>query len=64
MTPTARALAFWILRVALAGLLVLALRAWQGPDPVLWWLWGGYAVISLLTTALIIRRNAGGGPGR
>ena len=58
MTPTARAIAFWILRVAVAVLLVLVLRAWQGPDPVLWWLWGGYAAISLLTTLFVIRRNA------
>jgi hypothetical protein len=57
MTPTTRALAFWILRIGIAALLVVALGAWQGPDPVLWWLWGGYAVLSLLTTIVLIRRN-------
>jgi hypothetical protein len=57
MTPTTRALAFWLLRVAIAGALLLALRAWQGPDPVLPWLWAGYAALSLVTTLVLIRRS-------
>ena len=59
LSPTARALVFWLLRVALAALLVLALRAWQGPDPILWWLWLAYAAISLFTTAMLIRSGRG-----
>ena len=55
MTPTRRALAFWVLRVALALILVIVLQAWRGPDPVLWWLAGLYAAISLFTTLMILR---------
>lgn len=57
VTPTTRALAFWVVRVGIALLLVVALQAWRGPDPVLWWLAAGYAALSLLTTILLIRRN-------
>ncbi|MCK0168168.1 hypothetical protein MWU52_11440 [Jannaschia sp. S6380] len=55
MTPTTRALAFWLVRVGIAVVLVLAIRAWRGPDPMLWWLAGGYALISLFTTWMMIR---------
>ena len=57
MTATQRALAFWVVRVGIAALLVIGLRAWQGPDPVLWWLWAGYAALSLVTTTILIRRG-------
>ncbi|MEM7645064.1 MAG: hypothetical protein AAF366_21510 [Pseudomonadota bacterium] len=57
MSPTARALAFWVIRVAIALLLVIALQAWRGPDPVLWALASGYAALSLVTTLILIRRN-------
>lgn len=57
MTPTTRALAFWIVRVGIAVLLVIALQAWRGPDPFLWWLASGYAVLSAITTAILIRRG-------
>ncbi|MEM7488318.1 MAG: hypothetical protein AAF390_04245 [Pseudomonadota bacterium] len=57
MSPVTRALAFWVVRVGIALLLVIALQAWRGPDPVLWWLAAGYAVLSLLTTILLIRRG-------
>ncbi len=57
MTPTRRALAFWVIRVAIAALLVIALQAWRGPDPILWWLAGGYALLSLLTTIVLISRD-------
>lgn len=57
MTPTRRAITFWIIRVAIAVLLVIALQAWQGPDPMLWYLASGYAVLSAFTTWLLIRRN-------
>lgn len=56
MTPTRRAIAFWIIRVAIAVLLVLILQAWQGPDPVLWYLAAGYAALSAVTTFILIRR--------
>lgn len=52
-----RALSFWILRVAIAGLLALGLAAWQGPDPLLGWLWVGYALLSAVTTTILIRRG-------
>ena len=48
---------FWLMRVAIAVLLVIALQAWQGPDPLLWWLAAGYAVLSLVTTLVLIRRG-------
>ncbi|UWQ18035.1 hypothetical protein [Jannaschia sp. M317] len=57
MTPTRRAIAFWLIRVAIAVILVLVLQAWQGPDPILWYLAAGYAVLSAVTTAILIRRN-------
>ncbi|WP_179378220.1 hypothetical protein [Jannaschia marina] len=57
MTPTRRAIAFWIIRVAIAVILVLALQAWRGPDPVLWYLAAIYAAISAFTTYLLIRRG-------
>lgn len=56
MTPTRRAIAFWIIRVAIAVILVLVLQAWQGPDPVLWYLAAGYAALSAVTTFILIRR--------
>lgn len=56
MTPTRRAIAFWILRVAIAVILVLILQAWQGPDPLLWYLAAIYAAISAFTTFILIRR--------
>ena len=59
MSPTSRALAFWVVRIGIAALLVVALAAWRGPDPILWWLWAGYAVLSLVTTTIIIRRGGG-----
>ena len=61
MTPTRRAVAFWVLRVGIAVILVILLQAWRGPDPVLWWLAAGYAVLSALTTWVLIRRGGGGG---
>ncbi|SDZ42199.1 hypothetical protein SAMN05444004_11410 [Jannaschia faecimaris] len=57
MTPTRRAIAFWIIRVAIAVILVLILQAWRGPDPVLWYLAAGYAAISAFTTYVIIKRR-------
>ncbi|WGH80095.1 hypothetical protein [Jannaschia ovalis] len=57
MTPTTRALAFWLLRIGIAALLVVALVAYRGPDPVLWWLWAGYAVLSFGVTLVLIRRG-------
>lgn len=57
MDPTRRAIAFWIVRVAIAVLLVIALQAWRGPDPMLWWIAAAYAVISGLTTWVLIRRS-------
>jgi hypothetical protein len=57
MDPTRRAIAFWILRVGIAVLLVILIQAWRGPDPFLWWLWGGYAVLSGITTIVLIRRS-------
>jgi hypothetical protein len=56
MDPARRAIAFWILRVAVAVLLVILLQAWTGPDPVLWWLAAGYALLSAITTWVLIRR--------
>ncbi|MFO6464820.1 hypothetical protein [uncultured Jannaschia sp.] len=55
MTPTTRAIAFWLLRVGLAVLLVIGLQAWRGPDPMLWYLVAGYALISAFTTYMIVR---------
>ncbi|PWJ22067.1 hypothetical protein [Jannaschia seohaensis] len=55
MDPTKRAIAFWIVRVAIAVLLVIALQAWQGPDPLLWYLAAAYAVISAFVTLMLIR---------
>ncbi|MBM2575116.1 hypothetical protein JQC91_02255 [Jannaschia sp. Os4] len=60
MTPTRRAIAFWILRVGIAVILVILLQAWRGPDPMLWWLAAGYAAISLFTTYMVIRSRRGG----
>ena len=60
MTPTTRALAFWIVRVGLAVILVLVLQAWRGPDPVLWGLAAGYAALSAFTTWVLIRRSGRG----
>jgi LPXTG-motif cell wall-anchored protein len=57
MDPNRRAIAFWILRVGIAVVLVILLQAWTGPDPVLWWLAVGYALLSGLTTWVLIRRN-------
>ncbi|GIT91307.1 hypothetical protein JANAI62_17630 [Jannaschia pagri] len=57
MTPTNRAIAFWLIRVGIAVVLVIALQAWQGPDPVLWYLAAGYAAISAFTTYILIRRG-------
>ena len=57
MSPAARAVAFWALRVAIAVALVAALQAWRGPDPVLWWLALGYAILSAVTTWMLIRRT-------
>ena len=57
MSPTRRAIAFWIVRVAIAVVLVLILQAWKGPDPVLWYLAAGYAAISAFTTFILIRRS-------
>ncbi|MEM9796161.1 MAG: hypothetical protein AAF919_06710 [Pseudomonadota bacterium] len=57
MTPTTRALVFWVLRVGIAVLLVIALQAWRGPDPILWWLAAGYALLSFVTTLILIRRG-------
>jgi hypothetical protein len=58
MTPAStRALRFWLIRVAVAILLVVLLQAWTGPDPVLWWAAGAYVVISGLVTLILIRRG-------
>ena len=57
MTPTRRAIAFWILRVIVAVILVVALQAWRGPDPLLWYLAAIYAAISAFTTWMMIRRG-------
>ena len=57
MTPTRRAIAFWLIRVAIAVILVLVLQAWQGPDPILWYLAAGYAVLSAFTTYILIKRS-------
>jgi|GEM_PF-5672433 len=57
MTPTTRAYAFWLLRVAIAVALVLAIHAWRGPDPFLWWLAAGYGVLSFVTTTILVRRS-------
>ncbi|MGB3408031.1 MAG: hypothetical protein WBA67_11105 [Jannaschia sp.] len=57
MALTRRAIAFWIVRVAIAILLVLALQAWRGPDPVLWYLAAGYVTLSAFTTWIMIRRG-------
>ncbi|MEL6586384.1 MAG: hypothetical protein AAFY65_13600 [Pseudomonadota bacterium] len=57
MSPARRAIAFWIIRVGIAALLVIALQAWRGPDPMLWWLAAAYAVISGFTTYLVVRRH-------
>ena len=46
MTPTRRALAFWIVRVRIAVMLVIVLQAWRGPVPVLWRLALSYAALS------------------
>ncbi len=56
MSPVRRAIAFWLIRVAIAVVLVLILQAWRGPDPVLWYLAAGYAAISGFTTYLLVRR--------
>ncbi|UWQ21701.1 hypothetical protein [Jannaschia sp. W003] len=53
--PARRALAFWVLRVAVAFVLAAAIQAWRGPDPFLWWLALGYAALSALTTWMILR---------
>ncbi|KIT14222.1 hypothetical protein [Jannaschia aquimarina] len=55
MTPTTRAFAFWLIRVGIAVALVIAIQAWRGPDPLLWWLAAIYTVISLFTTLMILR---------
>ncbi|WP_167766880.1 hypothetical protein [Jannaschia formosa] len=57
MSPTRRAIAFWIIRVAIAVFLVILLQAWAGPDPVLWYAAGVYAVLSGLLTLFLIRRG-------
>ncbi|SFJ39954.1 hypothetical protein [Jannaschia pohangensis] len=57
MSPIRRTLAFWIVRVAIAVILVIVLQAWHGPDPFLWYLAAGYAVISGFTTFILIRRQ-------
>lgn len=56
MSPTRRAIAFWLIRVALAVIMVLVIQAWRGPDPVLWYLAAAYAAISAVTTFFLIRR--------
>ncbi len=56
MSPQGRAVAFWLVRVAIAAGLVLALHAWRGPDPLLWYLAAGYAALSAVTTWFLIRR--------
>lgn len=56
MTNTRRALLFWLIRVVFAIVLVVVLQAWQGPNPMLWWLAAGYAVLSAITTAILIRK--------
>lgn len=59
MSPTRRSIAFWIVRVGIAALIVIVLQAWRGPDPILWWLWLGYAALSAFTTYMIINRRGG-----
>ena len=55
MTPITRAIAFWLVRVGIAVVLVIVLQAWRGPDPMLWWLALAYAAISAFTTYMLIR---------
>ena len=57
MTPTTRAIAFWLLRVGIAVIIVILLQAWRGPDPMLWWLAAFYAAISAFTTYMIHRNR-------
>lgn len=57
MTPTRRAIAFWLIRVAIAVLLVIGIQAWRGHDPMLWWLAAGYVAISAVTTMILLRRG-------
>ncbi|MDB2407152.1 hypothetical protein N9W17_01290 [Jannaschia sp.] len=60
MDPNRRAIAFWIVRVAIAVLLVILLQAWRGPNPVLWYAAAAYALIAGLITLILIRRSAKG----
>lgn len=57
MTPTNRAILFWLIRVSLAILLVFALEAYRGPNPTLWYLAAGYVVLSAFMTFLMTRRG-------
>jgi Na+-driven multidrug efflux pump len=57
MDPARRAIAFWIIRVAIAVILVIVLQAVGGPNEMLWWAAAAYALVSGLVTLFMVRRQ-------
>ena len=45
----------WCIRVAIMALLLWVLNRFMGPFSWIWWAWGAYAVLSLVSSLLLNR---------